>query len=172
MASPPKRVYWDACAWIAVIQKEKIQKNGVIEDREMMGKTVIEAAKKNKLEILTSAFCLAEVCKNEDVRDQSPDKIAEYFENDYILVVALDKFVGERARQLMLGGYSKLKPPDASHVATALLMNVDEMHTFDDKLIDLSGLLDRADGKKLKICKPSTSDPTPLFGPDVFGANK
>lgn len=64
MASPLKRVYWDACAWIAVIQKEKILKNGVVEDREMMGKTVIEAAKKNKLEILTSAFCLAEVCKN------------------------------------------------------------------------------------------------------------
>jgi hypothetical protein len=74
--------------------------------------------------------------------------------------------------QLMLAGYSKLKPPDASHLATALLMSVGEMHTFDDKLIELSGLLDRPDGKKLKICKPSTTDPTPLFGPDVFGAKR
>ena len=130
----------------------------------MMCKTVIEAAKKNKLEIVTSAFCLAEVCKSADVREEAADKIAAYFENDYILVVALDKFVGERARDLMRAGYSKLKPPDASHVATALLLNVDEMHTFDDKLIDLDGLLDKRDGTKLKICKPTAGDPTPLFG--------
>jgi len=46
MASPTKRVYWDACTWIAVIQKEKIQlPNGTIEDRETMGREVIEAAK-------------------------------------------------------------------------------------------------------------------------------
>lgn len=169
MASLPKRVYWDACTWIALIQKEKIQKGSRIEDRETMCKAVIESAKRNKLEILTSAFCLAEVCKNEDLRDNSTDKIAEFFENDFILVVALDKNVGERARMLMLEGHAGLKPPDACHLATALIVNADQMHTFDQKLLDLNGLLDKSDGTKLTICKPS-SDSMPLFGPgDIFG---
>jgi len=42
-----KRVYWDACSWIALIQKEKIlQPAGAVEDREMICKSVIEAARK------------------------------------------------------------------------------------------------------------------------------
>src|SRR5258708_23468743 len=129
MASLPKRVYWDACSWIGLIQKEKIydEDGKVVEDRELMCRTVIEAAKQNKFEIVTSSFSLAEVCKNKDVRDQSPDKIAAYFENDYVLLVALDRFVVERARALMLGGYTGLKPPDACHVATAAIAHVDQI---------------------------------------------
>jgi len=165
MATLPKRVYWDACSWIALIQQEKIQKDGkLIEDRELLCRAVIEMAKDNKLEILTSSFCLAEVCKNRDVRDQVPDKIAAFFENDYILLVALDTFVGVRARALMLGGYAGLKPPDACHLATAAISNVDEMHTFDGALLNLDGKIDKADGTKLKICKPEAGAPLPLFG--------
>jgi len=165
MANLPKRVYWDACSWIALIQKEKIHHGGkLIEDREMLCRTVIETAKQGKLEILTSTFCLAEVCKNKDILDQSPDKIAAYFENDYLLLVALDTFVGVRARALMLGRYKGLKPPDACHVATAALSNVHEMHTFDGALIDLSGQVDKIDGTKLTICKPDSGEPSPLFG--------
>ncbi len=171
MATPPKRIYWDACSWIATIQKEKIYKDGVLtEDRDMLCRSVIEAAKQNKFEIVTSAFCLAEVCKNEVMRDQSPDKIAAYFENEYILLVALDTFVGARARDLMLARYAGLKPPDAIHVATAALVNAFEMHTFDDKLLGLNGKIDKLDGTKLTICKPQTGEPMPLFG--FFGDEK
>jgi predicted nucleic acid-binding protein len=168
-----KRVYWDACSWIALIQKEKItQPGGQIEDREMMCRSVIEAAKKNRLEIVTSAFCLAEVCKSPDVRGGSPDRIADFFENDYILITAVDTVVGHRARKLMASGYAGLRPPDAVHVATALILNVDEMHTFDDALLALNGKLDRDDGTKLKICKPTAGDPTPLFGNNPFDTTK
>lgn len=166
-----KRVYWDACSWIALIQKEKIfQLGGAVEDREMMCRSVIEAAKKNRLEIVTSAFCLAEVCKSPEVRQGSPDRIADFFESDYILISAVDTVVGQRARKLMISGYAGLKPPDAVHVATALILNVDEMHTFDDALLALSGRLDKDDGTKLKICKPNAGDPTPLFGSNPFDA--
>lgn len=168
-----KRVYWDACSWIALIQKEKItQPSGQVEDRDMMCRSVMEAAKKNRLEIVTSAFCLAEVCKNPDVRSDSPDRIADFLENDYILTTAVDTVVGHRARKLMTSGYGGLKPPDAVHVATALILNVDEMHTFDDKLLALDGRLDKDDGTKLKICKPNAGDPTPLFGSNPFDGSK
>jgi predicted nucleic acid-binding protein len=50
---------------------------------------------------------------------------------------------GEHGRALMLAGYSKLKPADASHLAAALVSNVDEMHTFDVRLLALDGKLDR-----------------------------
>ena len=129
-----------------------------------MCRSVIEAAKRGTLEILTSALSLAEVCKNPAIRATAPDQISDYFETDYILLVNLDRYVGERARILMTSGYSGLKPPDAIHVATACISGVDEMHTFDDLLIGLDGIIDKIDGTKLKICKPDPgAPPAPLL---------
>jgi predicted nucleic acid-binding protein len=165
MASFPRRVYWDACAWIALIQREKIRdSNGkLIEDRDQMCRDVIEAARKGKIEIVTSTLCLAEVCKHPALQDtKKADQIAAYFENDFVLLVDVDVFVGEKARELMLGGYSGLKPPDAIHIATALISpRVEEMHTFDDKLLKLTERLDTETGERLKIRKPSTGEPAP-----------
>ncbi len=166
MATSPKRVYWDACAWIALIQMEKVRdKGGVItEDRETMCKAVIYEAEEGNIEIVTSAFSLVEVCKDPGVKNNASDKIAAYFEHDFVLLANLDRFVGERARELMRAGYSKLKPPDASHLATAAIANVDEMQTFDGKLLDLDGLITKANGTKLKITKPGPSGaPLPLL---------
>jgi len=160
MATSPRRIYWDACTWIALIQREKIRDGSrLIEDRDMMCRTVIEAAKKGGIEILTSTLSIAEVCKDPAIRSQGPDAISDYFENDYILLVNLDRLVGERARVLMTGGFSGLKPPDAIHVATAAISGVEEMHTFDRQLIGFGGLIDKADGAKLKICKPDPGGP-------------
>jgi hypothetical protein len=40
------------------------------------------------------------------------------------------------------------------------------MHTFDDRLIKLDGLIGKADGTKLKICRPDAgAPPVPLFEP-------
>ena len=157
VADPIKRVYWDACAWIARIQREKITdpSGKLIEDREAVCQEVIVAAEARKLEIATSALSLAEVCKNPGLRTEGEDKIAGFFENEYILLTNVDRFVGERARLLMMSGYSRLKPPDAIHLASAALSNADEMHTFDDGLLKLDGLIDKADGNKLAIKKPN-----------------
>lgn len=162
MANPPRRALWDACSWIALIQKEKILGHGgrVLEDREQLCRSVLEAAKAGKLEIVVSTFCLVEVCKEKD--GAIADKIADFFENDYVLTVTVDWFVGVRARHLMQAGYN-LKPADACHLATALVTNVSEMHTFDLKLLGLNGKLDKADGTKLKICKPGPLTSAPLF---------
>ena len=157
MAASPRRIYWDACVWIALIQRERILfPPGIAEDRDAMCRSVIEAAKKGAIEILASTLCLAEVCKNPSIRATRSALIADYFENDYILLVNVDRAVGERARVLMTSGHSGLKPPDAIHLATAALSGVEEMHTFDAGLLTLNGRVDKSDGTKLKICKPDT----------------
>jgi hypothetical protein len=99
MADSPRRIYWDSCSWIALIQREKIRgpDGGVVEDREGMCRNVIEAAKRGKIELVTSTLSLAEVSKPPQDQQHS-NSIEAFFENDYILLVSMDKFVGERAR--------------------------------------------------------------------------
>jgi predicted nucleic acid-binding protein len=180
-----RRIYWDACAWIALIQREEIRDSiGVLtEDRYGMCRNVINAAAQNQIEIATSTLSYAEVCKEPKVKAVAADKLAAYFENDYVLPINLDRAVGERARELLMKGYSKLRPPDACHIASAALSNAEEMHTFDDKLLVLDGQIDKADGTKLKICKPDPGGPpaplldamqkgTPNGPPPPSGAEK
>jgi hypothetical protein len=51
-------------------------------------------------------------------------------------------------------------PSDGVHLATALALNVDEMHTHGKSdLIRLSGKVLRADGVPLKICAPYIPEP-------------
>ncbi len=162
MASSPLRVYWDACIWIALIKRETMAV--ARSDRDTLCRAVIAEAKKNKIEILTSTLTLVEVCKSPEVRTTDEDKISAYFENDYILMMNVDRMVGEQARFLMTAGYTGLKPPDAIHLASAVLGQVSEMHTFDDKLLNLDGVVVRMDGGKLRICTPdipSIGEPPP-----------
>ncbi len=149
-----------------MIQREQIRdsKGVIIEDRYAMCRTVTTAAVNNQIEIATSTFSYVEVCKEPKLRDEAADKIAAYFENDYVLPVNLDRAVGERGRELMMKGYSKLKPADACHLASAVIANAEEMHTFDDKLLALDGKIEKLDGTKLKICKPDPGGrPAPLL---------
>jgi predicted nucleic acid-binding protein len=165
MATTPKRVCWDACAWIAMIQKEKIHTGKKMEDRHALCRSVIEQAGKGLTEIAISGLCLVEVCKGPGVVATGPDVIAAYFQHEYILLVPVDSVVGTRARALMLAGLG-LKPPDATHLATALMANADELHTFDEKLLGLDEKLMKADGTPLKICKPGHGGPALPLLPD------
>lgn len=171
MAASPERVYWDSCSWIALISNERVTRpDGTLEDRGALCRNVIANATKGMVEIVTSALTLIEVNKiPQHGTAPAADRIKDFFENDYILVVSLDRDVGEFGRELMRKGYSKLKPPDASHLAAAAIALVSEMHTFDDKLLALDGKIVKADGTKLRICKPSMGGP-PL--PLIDGEHK
>lgn len=155
-----RRVCWDSCAWIALIQGELIVENGV--DRVTRCRTVIEQAKKGKIEILYSSFCLAEVCKNGDLKDTDPDKVAAFFEHDFLLPVSLDREVGNLARKLMMSGLPGLKPADACHLATAAIVpDVVELQTFDQKLLNLDGRVMKADNTALRVVLPDVGEPPP-----------
>lgn len=165
MATPPKRVYWDSCTWIALIQDEKLTlRSGAIEYRGSLCRAVIDEAKKGNVEIVSSSLVLIEVSRPPPNAASGEDKLKDFFENDYVLVIDLDRRAGERGRQLMQSGHAGLKPPDASHIASAALANVEEMHTFDDNLLKLDAKITKRDGTKLHICKPALGGkPPPLL---------
>ena len=162
--SPRKRVCWDACAWIAFIQKEKTpDETGRIENRYGMCRSVIDLAegKDRKVEIVISGLCLGEVCRHPDIKSGAAREFPDYMDADHIILVPVDRQVGTKARELMMAGHARLRPADAVHVATALIANADELHTFDSALLALSGKCLRTDGTPLTICKPSTGGPLP-----------
>ena len=152
MADRP-RYYWDACAWISLIQQD--------EDRFDSLSFVIEEAKNGKAEIWTSNFTLAEVYKRPCDGDIKGLTIAEdvpfedYILQDFVTRVQVDFDVAALARRLLRTYPVIVKPQDGIHVATSLLNNVDQLHTYDrENLLGLSGVIDRKDGAKLQICHP------------------
>ncbi len=163
MATSPSRVAWDSCSWIAHIQRERIlgpDKKTVVEDRGAMCRPVLEAAERG----IVSALCLVEVLTRNRSSGIDDQKVRDFFDNDYILLVNLDKQVGDLARRLMRAGHGGLKPPDAVHLATACIANVAELHTFDRRLLGLDGLINKADGTRLVVKKPAVpAPPAPLL---------
>lgn len=167
MASSPSRVGWDSCTWIAYIQQEKIRepnRQTVVEDRGAMCRHVLEAAEKGIIEIVVSALCLVEVLARDRTSGIDDQKVRDFFDNDYILLVDLDKQVGDLARRLMLAGHAGLKPPDAVHLANACVANANEFHTFDHRLLALDRQIDKASGTRLIVKKPTVpAPPAPLL---------
>lgn len=155
MTDSPKRIYWDACAWIGLIMGES--KNG----RAARCEHLIDEARKGNLQIWTSSLTHAEVYKRKcDGADKTlqPDKdraFEDYLEQEFVYEVALDHDIGSLARALLRTFSPPLKKPnDAVHLATAAFNNVNELHTFDgDNLLPLDGKIKKRDGTMLKICE-------------------
>ena len=159
------RVYWDACTWIAYINQEKNipLDDGTLENRFAMCGEVLSGAEEGSLEIVTSAFTLAEVCKSPEVKDSPIDNLPSFFERSFILVVPVDMAIARRAQSLQVS-LSNLKPPDAIHLSSAQRASVRELHTFDRRILDLDGQLAGSTGQQIKICKPTEGTPIgPLF---------
>lgn len=154
MAGKVPSYYWDACVWITLISEP-----GTV--RYECCKYVLEMAQRGECEIWTSAFTLAEVYKRKcdgivvGLEDQYDSRFEDLVESDLVKTVQVDIDVGKVARRLLRRFPTIGKPQDAIHVATALMENVDEFHTFDKKdLLGLDGHLERYDKQKLRICHP------------------
>jgi len=170
------RYYWDACAWIAIIQQEP--------DRFDSLSYVIDEAKAKRCEIWTSTFTLAEVYKRACDGEQksllpaNDQTFEDLILQDFVQRAQVDFDTGVLARRLLRKFPIIQKPQDGIHLATALLNDVDELHTFDrENLLDLSEKIARKDGQKLRICHPpkrpapSKPEPLPLFQKLEEGAN-
>ena len=101
---------------------------------------------------------MAEVIKIKGGTPIAPGKesvLYDFFQNDFIVFVNVEWFVGTRARKLMQQ-FPALKPMDAIHLATALRGKVEEIHTYDSGLIAMS---QKVGVPPLVICEPSLSSP-------------
>lgn len=128
--------YWDTCCFLCWLKKEH-------EHEKCKG--VLEQAENGELNIITSAYTIAEVIYlkkkgKEKINKKDSDKICRFFERDYIIPINVDRYIAEDARNL-LWEYKALRPEDAIHVASAIKAGVTIFDTFDDYLIKQSGTI-------------------------------
>jgi predicted nucleic acid-binding protein len=158
----PRRIYWDACAWIAFINREMPSaSNAILRPRFELCRETLKSAESGDVEIVTSAFTLAEVCKRGPDATNPGSNLAAFFDQKYILLVPVDKQISLRAQNLQLAGIGGLKPPDAVHLASALVWSIPVFHTFDRRLLDLDKKFTLGDGGDLSIVEPTDELPMP-----------
>ena len=144
-------MYWDSCVWLRLINDEEGADHC---------QAVLEAAQRGEVAIWTSSLTLAEVykfkCEGPKALAESQDALFEsYIASDFVVEVQVDHQIAVLARRLCRAHSALKKPPDGIHLASAVIYNLDEFHTFDqDDLLALEGTVMRADGSPLKICKP------------------
>jgi predicted nucleic acid-binding protein len=161
----PTVFYWDTAPLIAWIKDEKRP-----DKSEMDGLAeVVDLFDRSKAVIVTSVLWRAEIFQSA-LTPKQRDKLLQAFEVRAIQEVGIDGRIMDLVSEIRSfhkndtskGSKSRLKNirvPDAIHLATAILYEVDEFHTFDGKksgngvggLITLNG---NVAGHKLKICSP------------------
>jgi predicted nucleic acid-binding protein len=153
-----RRVYWDSCTFLGLINNEA--------EKHADCRAVWGEAERGETQILTSFFSFAEVFKAKCEGPAKPldeagdDKIAAFLASDHILPITLDRRTAELSRRLMRRHPECKKPSDAVHLATAILLNADELHTYDGSdLLLLNKLVARQDGEMLVICRPYVAQP-------------
>ena len=89
--------------------------------------------------------------------------VEAFFRHERIVVRELDRFIAKDARALVWN--HNVKPKDAIHLATALKRDlaIEQLDTFDEPLIALSGKLGEP---PLIIGKPNMESALPLFEND------
>lgn len=154
------RRYWDSSAFLGWLNAEQ-NKAGKCEG-------VLTAAEDGKIEIVTSAWTLTEVIKKKGekpIPKASEQKIRDFFENPYIIIREVDRFVAEYARDLIWA--HGLRGPDAVHLATAIRLGLTVMDTFDSDLLKLDGKCGRP---PLRIGHPAVPHTPDLFPGTKEGA--
>jgi predicted nucleic acid-binding protein len=148
-----RRVYWDSCTFLGLINQEPGKVNNC--------RVVWGEAEKGKTLIYTSFYTFAEVYKArceapaKPLSEEADKQIEQLLRQPWIRPAVVDELIGIAARRLMRAHTQCKKPSDAVHLATACSLNVDEMHTFDmSDLLGLDGKVLREDRMLLKICVP------------------
>jgi predicted nucleic acid-binding protein len=165
----PRRLYWDSCSFLGLINPS--------EPKHPDCRAVWEQAKRGDAILFTTFFTFAEVFKakcegtTKPLAEAQDRQIEAMLRQSWVQPMLVDERIGTAARRLMRQHPECKKPADAIHLATALALNVDEMHTYDKSdLLRLDRKVMRADGASLRICTPyiptSEQGELPLEIPD------
>lgn len=137
--------YWDSSCFLGWLLGEP--------DKVGECQGVVQAAEDGELKIVTSALTLTEVIKlknHASLKQEDEAKIKAFFQNDFIIIRNVDRFIAEYARDL-IWSYPHLWPKDSIHAATAIKINVDVLDSFDTDLLKLDGQIGNP---ALRITKP------------------
>lgn len=143
---PPEsvpRVYWDACVFQSYI--EAIPDRLPILDALLMS----AAERRRRIELVTSTVSITEVAYVTIERQRGrPDPAIEqaldelWAQRDLIWRIEYHELIAREARRLIREGLKSgrsIRSHDAIHLASALSLDVVEFHTYDAKLLNLSG---------------------------------
>ena len=156
------RIYWDACAWISLINREMPNAGNKIKHKRFdMCRETIKKAESGELDIVTSAFTLAEVCKMPPDPTSPSINLTAFFDQKYIFLIPVDKRVAMKAQSLQLAGIAGLKPPDAIHLASAIVADVPIFHTFDERILMMNDQFGLSNASTMKIVRPTEETPMP-----------
>jgi len=146
---PKSKVCWDSVVFSKVLNGGQ----GLSADEISGLSEVVDLADRGQVLIVTSALIEIEVLG--EIGDETiRARTAQLFERANIVAVEPSRVIIARAGKIREQGrlYGRnIKTPDAIFVATAIVHGAKTLHTFDGKLIALSGL-DFIDG--LPITKP------------------
>ena len=132
---PGQRRLWDSSVIIGYL-------GGEADLAEPCG-NIVEGAERGELEIVVSVEAGIEVAYLDGLDDDTSEAIIrELFDREYILLVAVDARVAAIARGLIrkYRNGPKLKPKDATHLATAIQWRIPVLETNDRDLLRLDGL--------------------------------
>ena len=152
---PADRRLWDSSVIIGYLAGQ--------EDLRQNCEGIISLAERGEVEILVSAMATIEVAYLDSMDDQeSEEKISELFARDYVIPVAIDARVSAIARGLIRKYRTapKLKPPDATHLATAVQWKIPVIETTDPDLLRLDS---REGDPLIVIRKPFYSGTIPML---------
>jgi hypothetical protein len=93
------------------------------------------------------------------------DQVRKFFRQPYIVIRELDRFLAEEAQSMVWD--HGVDPKDAVHVATALRVGVEQLDTFDEKLIGKSAGIGNP---PLIIGRPLVTEQLELPEPGSAGA--
>ena len=127
---PKPRRLWDSCVIIDYLA-------GTPAVAETCSQ-IIAQAERGELEIVVSTMAAIEVAYLTGIDDQDSEaKIKEFFGRNYIIPVSIDIQLASLVRDLVRRHKDslKIKPPDATHLATAQQWNIPLVETTDTDLL-------------------------------------
>lgn len=150
MASRPyRKPYIDSDVFIGVIKNETVEDtlqdgSKVQVERGKIGSHVLTLAEQGFYPIYISPLTIAEVHKlrhKEKLTDDENENVLEFFENDFVTVVPIDRDDGEEANRLCRKYQAeKLSPNDALHMACAIKAGCDVLFTWDKDFLTVVSL--------------------------------
>lgn len=131
---PPKRVYWDACVFLSLIEGTP--------GRIPIIEALVDDCESGKIEIYSSMLSIAEVAfaKSEkdgkELSEEIGDKINRlWYPPAPFKLIEVHKTLVLEAQSYVRNAVPKslgLKPPDAIHLVTAKKVNASVFHSYDD----------------------------------------